>query len=192
MSLLELDRRYMGPLYIATETFDPSWGTRWSNYIIWSGLTHLTEVVSLDSMLCPPILKEIEDDYWPHIVNEDSMVNYFIDFGFLRERVVHVQQKNVLCVFRNPESAPSLPPGHEAFTFLGYDLVDVEGSASALTNCGGFPDVFSNNELSNVGLLTSLSRAKEVQGLLCSRYPEEHHADCHLWAVFRHSHLSSK
>jgi hypothetical protein len=71
------------------------------------------------------------------------------------------------------------------FQFLGYDLVDVEDTASALTNCGGFPDVFANSELSRFGLLPELARAVEVQRLLRSLHPEEHHANCHVWAIFR-------
>ena len=43
----------------------------------------------------------------------------------------------------------------EGFEFVGYDLVDIQSTASALTNCGGFQEVFSNNELSEKGLLKS-------------------------------------
>ena len=64
-------------------------------------------------------------------------------------------------------------------------MVDREGSISALTNCGGFPNAFSNSELSEVGLLTEFERAVEVQRMLRSCYPDEHHADCHMWAIFR-------
>ena len=71
------------------------------------------------------------------------------------------------------------------FEFLGYDLVDVEASASALTNCGGFPDAFDNGELSSKGLLTSHARALQVQADLRTKHPEEHHANCHVWAIFR-------
>lgn len=35
-------------------------------------------------MLCPTVLKNIEDDYWPHIVNEDFMLSYFVDLNYLR------------------------------------------------------------------------------------------------------------
>ncbi|MEK1923951.1 MAG: hypothetical protein AAAB11_00735, partial [Rhizobium giardinii] len=45
-------------LYIAVEKFDPSKGLQWRDYIVWSGLTQLDEIVSLDGMLCPLILKE--------------------------------------------------------------------------------------------------------------------------------------
>jgi hypothetical protein len=66
---------------------------------------------------------------------------------------------------------------------LGYDLVDVEGGASALTNCGGYPDVFADRELSPKGLLTSHGRALQVQAELRTKHPGEHHADCHVWAI---------
>lgn len=174
----------MIPWFIATEPFTPDAGEAWSKYIQWSGLTQLEEVVSLDGMLCPTLLPEIRDDYWPHIVNEDFMLGYFLDFDFLIKQVAGIERKNLLCVFRNPGKRPVAPPVAR-FEFLGYDLVDVQDTASALTNCGGFPDSFANSELSSCGLLPELGRAVEVQRLLRSLHPEEAHADCHVWAIFR-------
>jgi hypothetical protein len=69
----------MQPWFIATETFTPQRGESWSNYITWSGLTQLDEGVSLDAMLCPTLLPDLRDEYWPHLVNEDSMLNFFTD-----------------------------------------------------------------------------------------------------------------
>jgi len=51
---------------------------------------------------------------------------------------------------------------------------------SALTNCGGFEGVFANADLSELGLLTDLSRAQEVQASLRVHYPDEPHAECHI------------
>ena len=178
----------MKPWYIATETFTPSQREAWTNYIAWSGLSHLDEVVTLDSMLCRSLLPEIKDDYWPHIVNEDFMLDFFVDLEFLLaqiSQIPHVTERNLLCVYRNPPTEPAAPRVHLNFEFLGYDLVDVMGGASALTNCGGFPDVFDNGELSSKGLLTSHARAFEVQSTLRAKYPDEHHANCHVWAIFR-------
>jgi hypothetical protein len=174
----------MNPLFIATEPFTPQDGDRWRTYIQWSGLTQLTEVVSLDQMLCPPILTEIKPEYWPHVVNEDFMLHYFLDLDFLKHEIVSTARRNLMCVLRNPAEEPTRPPV-EDFRFLGYDLVDVQNSVSALTNCGGFPEVFSNSELSSVGLLADFRRAVQVQAELRSRYPEESHANCNLWAIFR-------
>jgi hypothetical protein len=173
----------MKPWFVATEPFDPRDGAKWRKYIEWSGLTQLVELLSLDPILCPPVLEDVKDEYWPHIVNEDFMLAFFLDADFLRQQVANVQHKNLLCVFRNPSEPPISPDG--PFEFAGYDLVDVQHSASALTNCGGFPDVFSNSELSALGLLPDFNRAVEVQKLLRQSHPEEHHAKCHLWAIFR-------
>ena len=175
----------MQPWFIATETFTPRRGDIWTKYLNWSGLAHLDEVVSLDSILCPTLLPQIKAEYWPHIVNEDYMLNFFTDLEYLLEQIVDVSERNLLCVYRNPSS--STPPGTEpaSFDFLGYDIVDVQSTASALTNCGGFPDVFDNRELSPKGLLTSYARASQVQSELRANHPDNHHARCHLWAIYR-------
>ena len=63
--------------------------------------------------------------------------------------------------------------------------MDIYGATSALTNCGDFSLAFSTQELTNHGLLASLERAREVQQALRQHYPLEHHANCHVWSVFR-------
>ena len=112
------------------------------------------------------------------------MLSYFWDLEFLKTQIEQIPRKNLLCVFRNPEHEPATS-AVTGFEFVGYDLVDVQNTASALSNCGGFPEVFANSELSEFGLLDDFERAVEVQKLLRSTHPEEIHADCHLWAVFR-------
>jgi hypothetical protein len=175
----------MPPWFIATEQFSRANDDVWAKYVAWSGLDHLEEVVSLDPMLCPTLLPDIKDEYWPHIVNEDFMLNFFTDLEFLLREVRDFPRKNLLCVYRNPSSPPPAYEGDVSFELLGYDLVDVEGCASALTNCGGFPDIFSNDELSPKGLLTSHGRALEVQAQLRANHPQEIHANCHVWAIAR-------
>ena len=177
----------MEPWFIATEKFGPSNGEAWDKYVAWSGLTHLAEVVSLDPMLCQRALGELRDDYWPHIVNEDFMLDFFVDLDFMMAQLSEIESKNILCVFRNPPTQPVAPTNHANFVFLGYDLVDVQGSASALTNCRGFPDVFDNSELSALGLIAAHSRATHIQARLRDFHPREHHANCHVWAIFRSS-----
>jgi hypothetical protein len=175
----------MQPWFIATETFSPKSGKAWERYLKWSGLHQLDELVTLDLGLCPTVLKKIKDNYWPHIVNEDFLLEYFVDLDFLVNEISGVVDRNLLCVFRNPADPPSCDTGSINFEFLGYDLCDVEVGTSALSNCGGFPDVFSSDELSCKGLLTSHARALEVQKQLRLTHPEEPHANCHCWAIFR-------
>ena len=175
----------MQPWFIAVERFTPDAGEPWQKYVAWSGLTQLDEVVSLDSMLCPPILSEIKDEYWKYIVNEDHLLDYFVDLEFMLTQLPDRRECNVLCVYRNPQHDPVAPPGPLQFEFLGYDLVDRQGTASALTNCGGWPGILDNAELSPQGLLASRTRALVVQRRLLDAYPDERHADCDIWAIFR-------
>jgi hypothetical protein len=171
------------PLYIATERFDTGRESEWEKYLSWSGLTQLREVVSLDSILCPRVVDEILPDDWNHIVNEDFMLDYFTDLAYLIQRAGSLDGRNLLCVYKNPDTDPT--PSDERFGFEGYDLVDVMGGISALTNCGGFPLAFKNSELNPVGLLPRLDRAHAVRAALRSHYPTEPHANCDVWTIFR-------
>lgn len=74
----------MTPWFIATQPFTPVDGDRWADYIEWSGLTQPQEVVSRDKMLWPTLLPETKSAYWPHTVQENSMLSYFLDFDYLR------------------------------------------------------------------------------------------------------------
>jgi hypothetical protein len=175
----------MEPWFVATEKFGPASGQSWKNYQGWSKLSHLTELVTLDPALCPTVLSDIKKEYWPYIVNEDFMIKFFVDFEFFMSQVSDYTEKNILCVFRNPPKPPTLPRTLQNFAFLGYDLTDVEVGTSALSNCGEFPEVFVSSDLSTMGLLTTHSRAVEVQAKLRELYPNESHANCHFWAIFR-------
>jgi hypothetical protein len=178
----------MGPLFVATQPFGPQDGQKWLDYIKWSGLSQLDELVTLDLSYGPLLLTTIEDHYWPHIVNEDFMLHLFVDLEFLLQETARFPRKNILCVARNPTVQPDPPTDILPFGLLGYDLTEANGSASsvsALSNCGGFPDLFANDELTRHGLLSTLERALEVQDLLREKHPQEHHANCDVWSVSR-------
>ena len=176
----------LGPLYIVTERFDPGRGTDWDKYVDWSGLTQLREVVSLDSILCPKVIDGILAEDWEHIVNADFMLDYFTDLEYLIQRAGSLEGRNLLCVYKNPDA--DAKPSDARFALEGYDLVDVMGGISALTNCGGFSLAFANSELNQVGLLSTLDRADSVRSALMSNYPAEPHANCDVWAIFRANH----
>ena len=175
----------MIPWFVAIAKFDKTDAT-WGKYIAWSGLRQLEEVVSLDSSLCPTVLPDIKPEYWNYIVNEDFMLHLFTDLDYLRGETAAISRKNLLCVFRNPAAQPNAAQVPEGFEFVGYDLLEKDSGMSALTNCGGFPKAFSNSELSEKGLLMEHERSRTVQEALIREYPNEPHADCHLWAIFRY------
>jgi hypothetical protein len=53
--------------YMAIERFDPSNGERWLGYTRWLGRTDLTRVVTLDSILCPPVVHVESSEDWPFV-----------------------------------------------------------------------------------------------------------------------------
>lgn len=173
------------PLFIATERFDPSDGEKWEGYCHWAKIPGLVEVVSLDTVLCPRLIKELHDEDWQYVVCEDFRLDYFRDLNYLKRRIQDIPRRNVLGLYRNPDSHVPVAPALGSFSYIGYDLIEEQTQISALTNCGGFPDVFLNEELNRFGLIDSFDRACEVRRLLAERYVEEPHAQCELYAVWR-------
>jgi hypothetical protein len=171
------------PWYIAVEPFSPSWGDGWSKYVKWSKLTQLEEIVSLDSSLCPCVIKKLEDEDWNHNVQEDYLIDFFRDLEYLQTRIIGIERVCILAAVRNPQTECKDAFSNPQFRFKGYDLVGM--GMSALTNCGGFPLAFRNEELSSVGLVSALPRAREIQASLLEHYPNEHHANCDVWALWR-------
>ena len=174
------------PLYIATERFDPADGEKWRKYFEWAKIPALQEVVSLDGSLCAHlVVNEFTDEDWNHIVNADFRLDYFYHLDYLLNRVADKSRRNILGLYRNPVAHVSKAPATGDFEFTGYDLIEEMTQISALVNCGGFPDAFSNDELNTFGLISQFDRAYEVKQLLAEKYPKEAHAQCELYAIWR-------
>ena len=175
----------MQPIFIANRRFDPTAGEIWTRYVEWSGLTQLRELVSLDTILCPIVPEEIIAADWEHNVHADYQTSYFRSLEYLRNRIANETRLNLLAVLQHPSAEGLAQAGPDGFTFVGFDVLDVHGDVSALTNCGGFGDVFAKAELSPVGLITDLVRAYEIQQGLRTAFPNEAHAECDVWAIWR-------
>ncbi|HEY9752363.1 MAG TPA: hypothetical protein V6C46_05400 [Coleofasciculaceae cyanobacterium] len=169
--------------FIALERFDQADGDRWTKYIEWSKLPQLKELISLDEMLCPRIIKELTNEDWNYNVQADCLIDFFTDADYLVKRVAAVQHTQILGVSKNPTEEILL--NDPRFTEYGFDLIEENRSTSALTNCGGFPDSFSNDELTEVGLLPSFTRAQDVREKLRRNNPNEPHAFCDVWKIWR-------
>lgn len=170
--------------YIAVEPFDTEAGDRWVGYVEWSGLTHLNRLISLDSILCPPILSEILISDWDHCVNADFLTDYFTDLDYLLTRIPAGVKHHVYAVVKSPSEDLSQWRFDDRFQFMGYDLVDRMSGPSALSNCGGFPEIFQPTDLSSDGLLLSFQEALRIQSELRRLYPHETHADCNIWGIW--------
>lgn len=171
----------MTVFYRANEKFAAE-SPRWDAYVQWAKIPNLIEIVSLDGMLCPPLITTFVDEDWPYLMQVGDRLE-FKDLRYLTGRVANPASVNILAAIRNPASPtyPSMPE----FEFVGYDLIEDATGISALTNCGGFWNSFSNDELNAFGLLDNFLRAGEVQRILPERNPGESHAECELYALWR-------
>jgi hypothetical protein len=172
-------------IFVAKRRFDASAGDRWTRYLVWSGLHHLHEVVSLDTVLCPTVPEQLTAEDWEHNVHADYRTSYFRSLEYLRKRVAGETGLNILAIVPNPAPGDIDTADLPGFDFLGFELLDVHGDISALINCGGFDDVFAKDELSAHGLLLDLGRAYEIQRRLPAAYPDEGHARCDVWGIWR-------
>lgn len=175
----------MPVVYTAVKRFDPGCGEAWPKFIEWSGLAQLREVVSLDLILCPTLFGELTDEDWRHNVQEDFKITLFLDLDHVLRRVGGDNLVSVLALMQNPTEDEVRSFDDARFAFRGFDLVELQTGISALVNCGGFDRAFAPTELSDCGLLADHARALAVQERLRAEYPDEHHADCDLWAVWQ-------
>ncbi len=175
----------MTPVFTARTPFDSTDGPRWENYVRWAQIPRLIEVVGLDSTLCPSVISEYIAEDWKHNVQDNSGFGYFYNLDYLLGRVTNVSRKNIIGLYRNPDSRIEVAPAEGGFVFVGYDLIEEMTQISALTNCGGFPETFANEELNEVGLLPAFERANEVRMLLAKNNPDEPHAHCEMYAIWR-------
>jgi hypothetical protein len=175
----------MPVIFSAVKRFDPACGEPWQKFIEWSRLTQLREVVSLDLILCPTVFKELIAEDWQHNVQEDFKTSLFHDLEYVVRRVAGDDRVNVLALMQNPTDDEVRLFSDRRFDFRGFDLVELQTGISALVNCGGFDKAFSPTDLSSCGLLTDHAKALSVQNRLRAEYPEEHHADCDLWAIWQ-------
>jgi hypothetical protein len=171
-------------MFAAHRRFDLSSGEAWTSFIEWSGFRHISEVVSTDEMLCPNLIDQLIDADWDHNFHEEHKILLFRDLGYLKRRVnFDPTRHNLLKLVERP-SEPAIT--EQGFEFCGYDIMDSFDSVSVLTNCGGFPDIFSVTEVNRFALLDDFERAWQITNAIRAAEPEDPHcSDCRVWAFFR-------
>ena len=176
--------------YTARATFTNGDDKAWEKYIAFSKLNQITEVVSLDAMLnelvVEPDLTSAID--WDFIISDgEYFTSFFNNLEYVlaktKSRVFHllqaIKEPDVIC-----ENLVV-----EEYEFIGYDLLDKAYDISALVNCGGFDNAFSSSDLNQYGLISQFDKAVEINKRLLANNPEEYHADCNRFAIWRHKTL---
>jgi len=179
--------------YTAIERFDRDNGERWVGYTRWLGRTDLIRVVTLDSILCPPVVHVESSEDWEFVAQEEFMLDFFTNLDFVLRRVSSHRPSMVVAVARDPSAADVSDFPHPDFEFEGFDIVDAQFIASALLNGSYFPEVFDVSELSSKsGLIKSRERAFRIRDVLHQRYPDRDEAKCHVWAIWRHTGITDR
>lgn len=179
--------------YTATETYNKDYedGSSWAKYIEFSKLTHLTELVSLDSMLNGLIVEPDrgENGDWDFIVTDNLYeTGLFNSLDYVIKKIEDKKRFNLLIVVKEPTEKCekiTIPD----FEFIGYELLDRDYSTSALSNCGGFDETFKPTDLNQLGLIDSFEKAYDIRDRLLKNNPGEHHADCNVFALWRHKEI---
>jgi hypothetical protein len=98
--------------FYATHTFSSRTAAGWEDFIGWSGLAHLARVLSLDIMLCPPLVSELIPVDWEHNVHADFRSLYFRHLDYLVGRLPPTGLRNLLAILLRPQAFSRLPlPG---------------------------------------------------------------------------------
>jgi hypothetical protein len=174
--------------YTAIERFDRNNGERWVGYTRWLGRTDLERIVTLDSVLCPPVVHVESSDDWQFVAQEEFMLDFFTNLEFVLRRVAGHRPSVVVATARDPspEEVDNFP--HSNFEFAGFDIVDAQFTASALLNGCNFPDAFDVSELSpESGLIKTRERAFRIRDVLRKRYPNRDKIPSHVWALWRYT-----
>lgn len=181
--------------YTALKTYDSSDedGFSWKEYIAWSELVHLKELVSLDGILnrlsFTPDLDSVEE--WNHIITDEGMVMFFFNsLDYVLSKVKDLEFFNLLAIIKEPKSEKA--DLSKEYDFIGYDLIEIGGDVSALTNCGGFDETFLPIDLNAYGLISEYDKAKKIVKELPINNPDEQHTDCYLYEVWRHKIIGRK
>jgi hypothetical protein len=173
--------------YTAIERFDHNNGERWLGYTRWLGRTDLARVITLDSILCPPVVHVESSDDWEHVAQEEFMLDFFTNLDFVLRRVSSHRPSVVVAVARNPSADEVANFPHPDFEFAGFDIVDAQFTASALLNGCNFPEAFDVSELSSEsGLIKSRQRAFRIRDVMHKRYPNRDKIPSHVWALWRY------
>ena len=158
----------------------------WEFYVKWSKLNQLEELVSLDGLLNELVFEpDFDTEIDEIIIEENQITDFFKSINYVKKKSSHLDYFNLLAVVKEPLKTRQIQLERD-FDFIGYDLIETGGSISALTNCGGFDKTFKPKEQNIYGLISDYDRAKEIQIMLPINNPDEDHAHCHLFEVWRH------
>lgn len=163
-------------LFTIVESSSPSDGDRWISYCQWRGLA-FTGFDSIDGILRPSLLSDLEGEDWNHIDHENFRVHLITDYDYAVQKHYQIGQGDLvgLKFSEHDESDPR---------FLGFDLIDGYYDVSLLTNWGNDVDSI-NRSLSPNALILSCQTVMEIQQeLLRTSNTDPHVEGCQIVSIY--------
>jgi hypothetical protein len=81
--------------YVAVRKFGPHLDECWQGYVDWTGHRFLQEVITLDGILCPPVIEHLTEQDWQHNVHEDYVTDFFRDLDYVLSRVSSIRDETI-------------------------------------------------------------------------------------------------
>jgi hypothetical protein len=155
----------------------------WQGYVDWSGLYQIREFCSLDNILAPNLFEPSSEEDWQHVVQEDFMTHLITSRDYALKKYKAFKNASIFGVIQCDDKVECWRDARD--TQVGYDLLDEGFGVSSITNCGGWPDVFPNELINEYGLISAYSDAVRIRNDLRAKHPEEPHAKCEIWSVYK-------
>lgn len=174
-------------LYKVVNQFGPKAGETWQDYSSWFEAYHLVEFCSLDSMMNDSVFTPETIEDWENIVQKDFMIEMITNLSYARK----IHERHPGAVIFGLIIEPDVEDLKENDGLLGFDVIDGYCGNSLITNCGGYPEIFNDEDISKYGLLDDYYNACRIRDELRRQFPECAHArECCVWAIYRVSHVS--
>jgi len=156
----------------------------WQGYITFSGFRHITEMVTLDCVLCPDLITDLMTEDWNHNVDQAFRTTLFRDADYLWTRQPFDPSRDQFLAIMEHPQGNEIPPAK--FIQIGFDIMDSSFHHSTLTNCGPMPELFDPSNVNEYGLLPSIDLANEIRDRMRRNNPDDHHlGQCEVWSICR-------
>lgn len=169
--------------YKISKRFDESNGQTWENYKVWKSIK-AERVISLDVGLCPGVIEKITTEDFKHRVYIEEFHDAFDSISWILQKVGQKKSNWQILAIQRIDSNNHKATLSGEFNFIGYDLIEIQTSISAITNCDGFDLAYSAVDLNINGLISDICNANKIASMLKEKYPNSNHADVTIWAIW--------
>lgn len=171
-------------LYTIRSRFTADTQPGFQKYQEFSWFWDITELVTLDSIMCRQLIDDLVEEDWEHNVHKDFRLYLFRDLDYLLSRKkLDRSRHQIFAICERPDGTEAIPDGFER---CGHDIVDSYIGNSTLTNCGPIPLAFKPTDVNTYGLIDDRELAYGIRDKMRNLKPNDPHLGaCEVWLVAR-------